>query len=186
MSILFQSVWIAWLLSEILVNRLFRSKQAKSKELDRGSIYLIWITITVSITLGVICAYRIQTPIMHSRYVSYAGLAIIVAGMIIRFIAIRTLGKAFTVNLAMNETQQLVAHGLYKYIRHPSYSASLLSFIGFGLSLNNWISLAAVIVPVTLAFLYRISIEEKMLMAQPGLDYAGYKSKTKRLIPKFY
>lgn len=100
--------------------------------------------------------------------------------------AVRTLGKFFTVDLAIHEGHKLVNKGLYKYIRHPSYSGSLMSFLGFGLSLNNWVSFAITFVPVFISFLYRINIEEQLLLKQEGLNYADYKKRTKRLIPMLY
>jgi len=48
--------------------------------------------------------------------------------------------------------------------------SSLLSFIGFGISLNNWFSLITIASLVTIAFLYRIKIEEKTLIEQIGLS----------------
>ena len=106
--------------------------------------------------------------------------------MIIRFIAIRTLGKFFTVNLAIHGDQSLIKAGLYKYIRHPSYTGSLISFVGFGLSLNNWVSLIVIFVPVLITFINRINIEEKLLHEQFGIEYEEYKARTKRLIPMIY
>jgi protein-S-isoprenylcysteine O-methyltransferase Ste14 len=106
--------------------------------------------------------------------------------MMIRFAAIRTLGKFFTVDLAIKNDHRLIKNGLYKYIRHPSYTGSLLSFLGLGFSLNNWISLIVIFIPVLISFIYRIHIEEKLLIAQIGLAYTDYMKQTKRLIPLIY
>ncbi|WP_379967334.1 methyltransferase family protein [Epilithonimonas sp. UC225_85] len=71
-------------------------------------------------------------------------------------------------------------------MRHPSYSASLLTFLGLGLYLNNWFALAVAFIPPFLAFLYRIKIEEEALTEQFGKDYTDYKEQTKKLIPFIY
>jgi len=126
------------------------------------------------------------TPIFKSDVMGYLGLLLILSGMIIRIIAIRTLGKFFTVDLGIDNDHRLINKGLYKYIRHPSYTGSLLSFLGLGLSLNNWISLLVIFVPVLVAFIYRINIEEKLLLAQIGPEYSDYKKQTKRLFPLIY
>lgn len=76
--------------------------------------------------------------------------------------------------------------GIYKYVRHPAYTGSLLSFYGFGISLNNWVSLLVVVIPVTAAFLYRMRVEEAMLSASMGAVYDEYKKQTYRLIPGIY
>ena len=186
MKYVFEIIWICWLLSEILLNRLVRSKSTNSKELDKNSLNLIWIAIIVSMTSGVLIAIYWAAPIIQTNLLLYIGSALIVFGMLIRFIAIRTLGKFFTVNLALHGDHTLIKAGLYKYIRHPSYSGSLLSFLGFGLSLNNWLSLMIIIVPILITFINRINIEEKLLENQFGTEYSDYKKKTERLIPFLY
>ena len=183
---IFIFIWIIWFLSEVFLNRIFRAGNNSSENLDKNSLRIIWITIFISITSGVLANNFIPARILTSFPVGYIGLVLILIGMLIRFIAIRTLGRFFTVNLDINEKHQLVRKGLYKYVRHPSYTGSLLSFLGLGISLNNWISLAVIFLPVLLVFLYRINIEEKLLLAQPGLDYKNYKRQTKRLIPLIY
>jgi len=187
MNYFFYIVWLCWLLSEILLNRLVRSKQPESKSQDKGSLGLIWLAITVSMTGGIVCAIYLHAPFIHSLILSYLGSAFILTGMLIRFIAIRTLGRYFTVNLALHGREhQLVKSGMYKFIRHPSYTGSLLSFLGFGLSLNNWISLLIIVIPVLITFLNRISIEEKMMAEQFGSEYSEYQKRTRRLIPLIY
>jgi protein-S-isoprenylcysteine O-methyltransferase Ste14 len=68
-------------------------------------------------------------------------------------------------------------------VRHPSYSGLILFCIGYGIALQNWLSLAiAVLIPLV-SLLYRIQIEEKVLLLTLGIEYENYKSKTKKLIP---
>jgi len=186
MKYTFEIIWISWLLSEIFLNRLLRSKNINAKVLDRNSLNLIWIAIVVSMTMGILCAIYWAVPLVHSNVLLYIGSILIVIGMSIRFIAIRTLGKFFTVNLAIHADQSLIETGLYKYIRHPSYTGSLLSFVGFSLSLNNWLSLIIIFVPILVTFINRINIEETLLFKEFGSGYEDYKKRTKRLIPWIY
>jgi protein-S-isoprenylcysteine O-methyltransferase Ste14 len=183
---IFIIIWTCWFLSEILLHRLFRSKTNKSRNSDGNSLTLIWITIGFSISLGVLVMIYLPSPIIKSNVISYLGLSLILVGMIIRIIAIRTLGRFFTVNLGTENDHFLIKKGIYKIIRHPSYTGSLLSFLGMGLSLNNWISLSVIFVPVLIAFIYRIHIEEKLLIAQIGAEYEDYKKQTNRLLPWIY
>jgi protein-S-isoprenylcysteine O-methyltransferase Ste14 len=186
MKYIFEIIWICWFLSEFLINRFFRSKLNESKILDRNSLQIIWITIIASLSFGILSCFYLCFPISETNTIRYIGLVLIVAGMVIRFLAIRTLGKFFTANLAIHAEHKLVKQGLYKYIRHPSYFGSLLSFIGFGLTLNNWISLFIILIPVLISFIYRIYIEEKLLSEQIGLEYDDYKKNTKKLLPYIY
>jgi protein-S-isoprenylcysteine O-methyltransferase Ste14 len=106
--------------------------------------------------------------------------------MIFRFIAVWSLGKFFTVDVTIQENHKIIDKGVYKIVRHPSYLGSLVSFIGFGISLNNWISLIIIIIPITIAFIHRIKIEEQLLLKQFEVDYSEYMKKTYRLLPKIY
>lgn len=140
----------------------------------------------ISNTFGISIKFFLEFPGIESDWLGYSGLLLIVIGMIIRYTALRTLGRFFTVNLSIHENHKLVDHGLYKYIRHPSYSGSLLSFLGFSLSLSNWLSMIIIFVPVFISFLCRIRVEESLLLEQFGLKYEDYIKKTKRLIPLIY
>ena len=184
--IIFITVWSAWFISEIVLNRFFRSGLKDKKGEDKNSLRIIWITIGIANLAAIFCAQIDLFPIGKTLVISYIGLFLILTGMIIRFIAIYTLGSFFTVDLTIKENHKIKKDGLYKIIRHPAYSGALLSFLGFGLSLNDYTSLAIIAIPVTLAFINRIMIEEKLLTDQFGTEYSDYMNKTYRLIPWIY
>jgi protein-S-isoprenylcysteine O-methyltransferase Ste14 len=130
--------------------------------------------------------FFVYLPISHKMALPYSGLIIILLGMLLRFVSIRTLGRFFTVDIAVHKDQKIIKTGIYRYIRHPAYASSLMEFIGFGLSLNNWISLLVVIIPVTAAFIYRIKVEEELLKEKFGDEYSEYMNSTYRLFPWIY
>ena len=43
---------------------------------------------------------------------------------------------------------QIYRGGLYRYMRHPSYTGLLLAFLAIGLKERNWIACIAVIAPI--------------------------------------
>jgi protein-S-isoprenylcysteine O-methyltransferase Ste14 len=165
---------------------MLRSGSRDRKDLDKGSILIIWITIGIAITAGVLAEVYVKCPIGHSATIPVVGLGLIILGMIIRFAAIISLGRFFTVDVTIREGHRLKTDGLYRFVRHPSYAGSILSFIGFGLSLNNWISLPVISLPVTLAIIYRIHIEEKLLLQEFGEEFREYRKKTWRLVPLIF
>jgi protein-S-isoprenylcysteine O-methyltransferase Ste14 len=179
-------IWTIWFVSEIVLNRLLRSGTYGKNDQDKGSTRNIWITIGIANTLGLLSAVFLKAPLGHLSIIQYSGLLLIVAGIIIRFIAIFSLGRFFTVDVTILDHHKLKTDGLYRLIRHPSYLGSLISFFGFGISLNNWISLIIIFIPVTLAMLHRIKIEEQLLTQQFGTEYSDYIKKTFRLIPWIY
>jgi len=183
MNLLFTGTYFAWVLSEIVLNRILHSKSSDRKDVDKGSLIVLWTTITVSITLSVFIANNIFLPVLQNPVIQYIGLTMIYVGIVIRIIAIVSLGQFFTVDVTIRVDHRLKKDGIYKYLRHPSYSGSLLSFIGLGLTMNNWISLLLISFSIIIAFIFRINVEEKVLIEQFGSEYMEYKKVTRGLIP---
>jgi protein-S-isoprenylcysteine O-methyltransferase Ste14 len=186
MMLIFIVIWSLWFISEIVLNIFFRSNREDIKGVDKNSLRIIWITIGIANLAAILFAKIDLFPIGKTLIISYIGLFLIITGMIIRFTAIYTLGRFFTVDLTIKENHKIKMDGLYKFIRHPAYSGALLSFLGFGLSLNDYTSLVVITIPVTLAFINRIRIEEKLLIDQFGKEYIEYMKRTYCLIPFIY
>ena len=186
MNLFFNIVYGCWLLSEIILNRVLRSRQGDQPLKGKHSLTIIWVTAIASAFTAGQLAEHTQFPLANWGGIGHTGIGLILLGMIIRLIAIVSLGRFFTVDVAIRQGHTLKKDGIYKYVRHPAYTGSLLSFYGFGISLNNWVSLLVVVIPVTAAFLYRIRVEEAMLSASLGGVYDEYKKHTYRLIPGIY
>jgi len=186
MNLFFNIIYICWLLSEIILNRVLRSRRGDQPLKGKQSLTIIWIAaIAATVAAGNIATYT-RFPITDWVGIGWLGIGLILLGMTIRFIAIISLGRFFTVDVAIRQGHMLKKDGMYRYVRHPAYTGSLLSFLGFGVSLNNWVSLAVVVIPVTAAFLYRIKLEEEMLVASFGGEYERYRKETYRLLPGVY
>ncbi len=110
-------------------------------------------------------------------------MTVLAAALAIRWTAIITLGKSFSANVAIHQSQKVHRTGLYRVVRHPSYLGLLLVFLAIGLHSRNWIGFAVVLLPTTAALLYRIHVEEAALNLALGDEYAEYSRVTKRLIP---
>jgi protein-S-isoprenylcysteine O-methyltransferase len=108
------------------------------------------------------------------------------AGICIRSIAIRQLGRFHTPNVAIRADHRLMETGLYSLVRHPSYLGALLAFLGLGLALDNVFSLALIAVATPCLYLYRIREEDAVLLAAFGDRYRDYCARTRRLIPWVY
>lgn len=183
---IFYITYSVWILSEIILNIRRRSGKKDKKIHDKDSLKIIWITIAIANTVGIAIYNNIKVPIGHSIIIPYIGLIIILSGMIFRFYSIWILGKYFTVDVTIRENHKLIDLGIYRLIRHPSYLGSIISFIGFGLSINNWLSLIIISFCVTMAMLFRIKIEENLLIAQFGQDYTEYQKSTYRSFTWIY
>ena len=176
-----------WLVSEIVLGRMTRSKDADSRQKDKSSLRWLWITLISGMIVGIYLGlHGIGFVAAGSRVVSIIGLALVVLGMIIRWTAIATLRRYFTSNVSIREGHELVNRGMYRFVRHPSYTGSLLSFFGIGLTFANWLSVLVIFVPVLGAFLYRIRVEEQALAAHFGDEYVRYCRTTRRLVPGIF
>jgi protein-S-isoprenylcysteine O-methyltransferase Ste14 len=90
------------------------------------------------------------------------------------------------VDVVINRDHELKTDGLYGIVRHPSYFGLLLLLTGLSLGMNSLLSALLVIIAVSAALLYRISVEEKILEQEFGIMYRDYKTVTKKLIPFIY
>ena len=163
MMTIFIVTWIVWFLSEVYLNIFMRSAKGQTENHDQNSMSWIWLIILGSVGIAVLAVNFIPFQIMNGPWINFAGLAIIISGMVLRFIAIRTLGKFFTVNLTLHNDHHLITTGPFRYLRHPSYTGLILSFFGLGLSLNNWISLFSLVIPILLIILKRSSAKSEPL-----------------------
>jgi len=105
------------------------------------------------------------------------------AGLALRLVSILTLGRLFTVNVAIHSDHPVVEKGPYRFVRHPSYSGLLLAFIGLGVSFQSWLSILVLLVPIVLAVVNRVATEERALLSFLGPPYTAYCARTKRFIP---
>jgi len=177
-----------WLCSEVVLARVKHSKKdSSSQQLDRSSLRLLWITIIFSVSIGVFLAMQnISFFKIRSSFIPVLGIVLILSGLATRWIAIFTLKKYFTVDVSVSKNQKIIKEGIYKFIRHPAYAGSLLSFLGLGLAFANWLTTLVIFFPILGAFIHRMGIEEKALMDVLGNEYVHYSQTTKRLIPKIY
>lgn len=186
LQILYIASMIAWFLSEFLYKNMLKSGKDDKKGKDKSTLNILWLAIPFSIAAAATASNLSTLPMTHESWIMYLGEAFILIGIIFRFVIIRSLGKYFTVDVTIKEDHKIKKEGFYKYLRHPSYAFSLLTSLGLGLYLNNWLSLILAFVPPFLAFTYRIKIEEQALVEQFGDEYLEYRKRTKKLIPFIY
>jgi protein-S-isoprenylcysteine O-methyltransferase len=107
-----------------------------------------------------------------------AGLILILAGFIIRMIAIRSLAGCFS--LVLNLPPCIVTTGIYRWVRHPSYVGSLMMIAGLALVDVR----IAILYVAFLFFLARAVQEEQMLLMRP--EYHVYRQRTGMFIPRIW
>jgi len=148
---------------------------------------MLWVVIMVSVAAGVYVAMYFPAAMLPARRaLAVMAVLLFVLGLALRWWAIVTLGRFFTVDVTIEKDHELVERGPFRRLRHPSYSGVLLAFLGFALSLRNWAALLAVLLPITAAFIHRINVEEDALTRALGAQYREYMGRTRRLVPFVY
>ena len=178
---------LIYLVSEILLTLTRRSRSKTGTRQDRSTLGIIWLVIAVSIMAGVFVAQNFRFGALpHGRMFATAGVVLFVAGLILRWWAIITLGRFFTVDVTIEKDHALVEQGPFRIVRHPSYTGVLLAFVGLALTFRNWAALLVILIPIGTAFIHRMNVEEHALSLALGPRYAEYMKRTKRLVPFIY
>ena len=179
-------VGLVFCLSELVIAATRRSKAGAVSQ-DRNSLRILVRVIFLCIFLGVWVSRTAPGGwLPHRHALDLVGVALFVLGTALRWWSIVLLGKFFTVDVAIAPDHRLVESGPYRFLRHPSYTGALVAFVGLGLTLGNVYSLLVMLIPITLAFLWRIRIEEAALTGALGASYRDYCVRTRRLIPGLY
>jgi len=178
-------VQVIWGIIEISILLRKRSSIDNSKSKEFRYAYAMYcFCLLLGVVFGILL--RINNSLnLYSNSVLFPlfGILLMIIGSSIRLIAISTLKKAFTVNLAISKDQQLIEKGFYKVIRHPAYLGSIISFLGFGICYGNIVSILIIAIPYIFYIVTIIKYEEKMLIEKFGDEYKEYMEKTYRLIP---
>lgn len=178
---------LVYLASEVLLTATRRSRSRTGTKQDRSTLRMLWLVIIVSIAAGLYVAFHWPVAMVaHGRAVAHAGVVLFIAGLVLRWWAIVTLGRFFTVDVTIEKDHELVERGPFRLVRHPSYTGVLLAFVGFALTLGNWAAWLVVLLPIFVAFHYRMKVEEEALSTALGSRYTEYMKRTKRLVPLVY
>lgn len=183
-GLVFWGACASWIVPELVAWRVKRSP-SPSKVRDQGSLNLIAVFWTSGIAMDFSLSLLLpQAAISWKRsLLFFVGVCLMLLGIALRWYSAMILGKYFTFDVAIQTGQVLVDAGPYRYVRHPSYSGALLTLLGFGLTLGNWLGFAANSCCMGVAYAYRIPVEEAALASALGEAYKQYMTRTWRLVP---
>jgi protein-S-isoprenylcysteine O-methyltransferase Ste14 len=180
----FEAVLVLFFLSEFVgvgIIPAIRRHGVRVRSANRGSNTLVlfsWIAVLVVAQMFA----KSEITLLPS-WVFYAGIAVMLIGIVIRQWSIAILGRYFSGVIGTQEGQKVVESGPYQFIRHPSYTGAMLIEVGIGLALQSWGAVLVIAVIFAVVYGHRMIVEEKVLVADLGDSYADYMKRTKRLIP---
>jgi len=119
-------------------------------------------------------------------WLAWIGAAVFAVALWIFWSAHRELGRNFSPSLVVRQQHTLVTGGLYRYMRHPMYTAFWLWVIAQALLLQNWIVAIGGFCGWGILFFDRIGQEEAMMRETFGEEYDAFARRTKRLVPWIY
>lgn len=179
-------VWAFWPEFQIIRRAEQSARHADSP--DAGSckviLYGMWIAIAAAFPLGWVSNLRF--PESWDIAVFIVGIIVLIGGSLLRRHCWRMLGASFTGDVQARADHHIVTTGAYSVLRHPSYTAGILMYIGIGLALGSWASAALLVVSSIAIYSYRMAVEERALLQAVGEPYREFMRTRKRIIPFVY
>ncbi|HYT74998.1 MAG TPA: isoprenylcysteine carboxylmethyltransferase family protein, partial [Vicinamibacterales bacterium] len=141
----------------------------------------MWIGLGAAFPLAHIARFAFTGAARAGAF--WAGTALLVAGSLLRRHCWRVLGEYFTGNVQTVSGQRVIDRGAYCYVRHPSYTAGIMMFLGIGIALGSWLSALVTLLSSAGVYAYRVGIEERALASALGQPYIDYMKTRKRFVP---
>lgn len=149
-----------------------------------GLIILLWIIIIiVYFFVYDFINWFWRISLLDNDFVKIIAMLIMCIGLLLSFTFTRTVGKSIKEAVVSEEKPQLITTGIYHYIRHPAYTAILLSYIGIFLIIPNLLMLIFLLGGIIVIYEHSRE-EEKSLMKIYGEEYENYKKSVGRFLPK--
>jgi protein-S-isoprenylcysteine O-methyltransferase Ste14 len=121
-------------------------------------------------------------PLFDAAALQVVSATMLLGGLVLQYVSIVSLGRAFTIGLDAAQQKYLVRNGPYRFVRHPIYVSFLGYFIGAWLLQPNLFFTIAMPVAIARVVMQAMK-EEQLLLATFGSDYRVYMASTNRFIP---
>jgi len=171
---------IAFGLSELFLRRGGTAKSLKTTATDQGTTLLILGS--YGAVIAMLYLRRLPAAALPSSW-GWAGVLLASTGLAIRWWAMAVLGRFYTRTLVTTSDQQVVNRGPYRFVRHPGYLGSLMTWLGAAIASTSFVGVVAIILVLLFTYARRIGAEEAMLVENLGPTYVDYQRRSQRLIP---
>lgn len=181
---LISTAW-AWAVAEFLLQALQRWRSERTERTERRSFVVIVVLFAGGVALARLARHAVPAlsyPV-HGPALQAVVLGVAWAGIALRLWSIVTLGRFFRGTVHIQHGHKVVDSGPYRWVRHPSYSGMLLAVLAFAVLFGNALSWLLFAVCILAAVLYRIRVEERMLLDALGEEYRAYAARRRRLVP---
>jgi len=154
---------------------------------EGGNDWVFPVLLLAGVAMGWVSGWtdRHHVLAIGGESVRYIGLGLFILGAALRMAAMIAMGPRFTVWVAIQEDHRLETTGLYRFVRHPSYTGAILTLLGWALTFRSLpgLLLAATAVPILAS---RAAAEERLLITEFAAEYTDYRRRSWRLLPWVY
>jgi len=149
----------------------------------RGGLWVL-AQIPVLLLAAVIPVWLGAGHFIPRQPLAFAGVALVVFGMLISVWALTGLGEALTPFPKPLYDASLRRTGAYRLMRHPIYAGLIFASFGWGLW---WLSSAGALCGLAVAvFFDRKSAHEEIWLREKYPEYVDYERRVKKFIPGIY
>jgi protein-S-isoprenylcysteine O-methyltransferase Ste14 len=118
-------------------------------------------------------------------YLFVAGIVVLVFGLAVAMTASRVISVSTVADMRTDRKAELITDGIYSYVRHPLYLATISLFIGLML-IYPFPTVIAFAVSLSFYTMIGAYFEERKLVVHYGDEYLEYRKKVGFILPKFH
>ena len=182
--LVFNALFVCWLGMEAFRVRLGHSEATTTGKFSRAFLLLSFTSTGIAMAERIGGYSLLGAPLPGASF--YAGLMLMLGGIYLRHLSIKTLGQFFVTKVQITDDHRLIKEGIYKFVRHPSYTGLILGFFGAILLLNSSLAVVFFLLAGVPAYIYRIKVEERALLERFGQEYTAYRNETCALVPLLF
>ncbi len=124
--------------------------------------YPAMVVLHTALLLGAVAEvwllHRVFTP-----WLGWTALALVVASQALRWWCIGSLGRRWSTRVVVLPDEPLVAHGPYRWVRHPNYVAVVVEGLALPLVHGAWLTAVVFTVLDAVLLRTRIRVEDRAL-----------------------
>jgi protein-S-isoprenylcysteine O-methyltransferase Ste14 len=177
---LFQGLWLAWIVYWLI------SARGTKRTASRPKLRFAYIWLLVILAWAV--AAHLHPHFFSRRLFPPDGirapvcLAVAALGLGFSIWARRVLGSNWSSTPVIKEGHELIRVGPYRWVRHPIYTGLLVA-LAATFAARGHVGDACLLALVILGLVWKLRIEESLMMQNFPEAYPEYRKQTKALIP---
>ena len=146
---------------------------------------LLMLTTVVVLALYLVAPRRVSwASFFLPGPIRWAGLGVALAAFALLEWSQSAFGQNWSIRVQLLKEHELVVRGPYRWVRHPMYTAGLLTNVSVLLLSGNWLVGGSWLLMHGWQFAGRIPLEERLMVQQFGDTYRQYMRTTGRLLPR--